>query len=152
MKWKNIFICIPSIVIVNQDFLLSINNGFKKMYIQIVSFFFAKYLLFRIICEKYYMMTKKKKRNREIILYAHIGTFNYILMEILLSASIITGTLLSWFKTVENRASVQSCRKNRAFIGKSFYSGSKKMILLTNQISLSFYLIIWISFSLFMYL
>lgn len=74
----------------NQDFLLSINDGFKKHVYSNNITFFSKYLLFRIICEKYYMMTKKKSGNNIV----YIETFNYILMEILLSASIITGMLL----------------------------------------------------------
>lgn len=49
------------------------------MFIQIIIFF--SNLSFRIIYEKCYTMMKK---NQEIILYAHIETFNYILMEILL--------------------------------------------------------------------
>lgn len=72
----------------NQDFLLSINDGFKKHVYSNNITFFSKYLLFRIICEKY---DDKKKTGNNIV---YIETFNYILMEILLSASIITGMLL----------------------------------------------------------
>lgn len=53
----------------------------KNTFIQVISLFSQSIYLFRIIYEKCYTMTKK---NQEIILYAHIETFNYILMEILL--------------------------------------------------------------------
>lgn len=53
----------------------------KNTFIQVISLFSQSIYLFRIIYEKCYTMTKK---NQEIILYVHIETFNYILMEILL--------------------------------------------------------------------
>lgn len=53
----------------------------KNTFIQVISLFSQSIYYFVLFMKNATRMTKK---NQEIILYAHIETFNYILMEILL--------------------------------------------------------------------